>query len=149
MDRDAINKLLGDYFTAFNQLDAKAVASLFSEDAMWCDLAMAREMRGPAEVAAFVTEIAALSPDFSLVRRRTVIDGDHAVVLHDMTGHQNAEFMGFAATGRIFDVPVSSHFEFRGGKISSLTDNWNLYALLAGLGLIASESVSATEFKTA
>ena len=136
MDKEAVRKHLDSYFAAFNKLDAKAVASLFAEDAIWRDLAMAREMRGRDEIAAFVAEIVALSPDFSLTCRRIVIDGNQAAVLHDMAGHQTAEFMGYPATGGPYEVRVSSHFEFSDGMISNLTDNWNLHTLLSDLGLI-------------
>ena len=135
MNNETIGKLLDCYFTAFNGLDAKAVASLFVEDASFCDLAMARTMRGREEIAAFVTEISSLSPDFSLTRRQTLIDGNRAAVTHNMAGTHAGAFMGFPATGRLYRIPVSTYFEFREGKISCVTDNWNLLTLLTDLRL--------------
>ena len=135
VDRQAIGNLLDFYFTAFNRLDSEAVASLFVEDATLRDLAMGREMRGRSEIAAFVTEISSLSPDFSLTRRQTLIDGSRAAVMHDMAGTHAGEFMGFPATGRLYHVPVSTYFEFHQGKISCTTDNWNLLTLLNDLRL--------------
>ena len=111
------------------------MASFFTDDCVFEDMAFGIVMHGKNEVQEFVATTLAAYPDFAMVRKSSFGAGPWLATEWVMTGTHTGDLEGMPPTGKSFSVRGVSISEFYRGKISRHTDYWNLYSLLQQLRL--------------
>lgn len=114
--------LVHDLVAAISSHDAEKIASLFTEDCFYEDVALAGVMRGREALKAGYNEIFAGIPDFKLELESLFIAGNWVGSQWVMTGTPT--------TGKYFSARGASISELRGGKVKRNTDYYDPALLL-------------------
>jgi len=124
------------YLDAWNAHNAAAVARCMADDAVYEDVALGRVLHGPSEIGSFVTEATRSSSDFRFETVSLFTAGLDYANEWIMTGTNDREVRGIAATGRSFRVHGASIGKLNAsGRIVENRDYYNLAELLTQLGL--------------
>lgn len=134
VSRVGVATILDQYYAAFNAGSKQAVLDVFTEDAVFIDQAMEREMNGRDELAGFIDHTWLLSPYFRLEPTQIVIDGSHAAVRLLMSGARAIDAAGRPDPRSHWKIPSTSFFEFREHRISRKEDCWNVLAIPKQIG---------------
>lgn len=111
------------------------MASFFTNDCIFEDMAVAAVNRGKEEVKDFANATLAAYPDFAMEAISSFGDGRWLATEWVMTGTHTGDLEGMPPTGKSFSVRGVSISEFYKGKIRRHTDYWNLSSLLQQLRL--------------
>ncbi|MEH6537421.1 MAG: nuclear transport factor 2 family protein [Psychroserpens sp.] len=115
-----MDDLLGKFYKAFNELDAEAMASCYHDDIVFEDPAFG-VLKGERV------------KNMWRMLCRSQKDKDFKVVFYDIQANENSgdakweAFYTFSKTGRKVHNKIAAHFEFKDGKISKHTDDFNLH----------------------
>ncbi|HEX5805735.1 MAG TPA: nuclear transport factor 2 family protein [Macromonas sp.] len=118
---------------AWNDHDAKKIASFFSQDSTYTDIALELTHHGKDEIIEFAEGTFKGFPDFHLVITSCVSDAQLVAAEWDMimswTGPYPA--LGAVPTGKTYTLKGASvsHFDAH-GKIRQNTDYWNLQSFI-------------------
>ena len=122
MSTDTTRALIDDFYGALQQGDRARLLEILAPDAVWIPPASApieRTEGAEAIVAALggdiVRQMFDLSQPFGLEVRRTVVDGDVAVVQQRLTATAKA-------TGAAYDNQYCWVYEFRDGRLAVLEE---------------------------
>ena len=127
--------VFADYLAAWSSHDAEKVASFFTDDCVFEDMAFGIVMHGKNEVQEFVATTLAAYPDFAMKLTFGFGKGHCFASEWVMTGTHTGNMTGAPATGRSFSVRGASITEFQDGKMKRHTDYWSLSLLLEQLRL--------------
>ena len=111
------------------------MASFFTDDCVFEDMAFGIVMHGKNEVQEFVATTLAAYPDFAMKLTFGFGKGHCFASEWIMTGTHTGNMTGAPATGRSFSVRGASITEFQDGKMKRHTDYWSLSLLLEQLRL--------------
>lgn len=128
-------EFLQRYYESWGRSDPDLVASFFTADGVFEDLAFAAKFEGKDGVRSFVELTYAGVPDFKVVPTRVVVEGDKAAAAWTMTGTHSGDLPGLPATGKSFEVRASSIIVLTDGAISEIVDYWNPLEFKAQVGL--------------
>ena len=131
-----VEKMFDDYNAAWLSYDVEKIATFFTDDCVYEDLAIGAVNHGKEELKAFVTLTFAALPDFKIEPKSIFSAGDRVATEWVMTGTQKGDFPGIPATGKSFSVRGASITELRAGKISRWADYWNFASFLQQVGLL-------------
>ena len=134
----AINmkKAAKDLIGAWNSHDVDKIASFFTDDCVYEDLAFGVVNRGKKELKGFIKATFVWSPDLKFELESFFSAGSRTASEWVMTGTHAGEFGGLPATGKSFSVRGVSISELRGDKISRHADYYNLVSFLQQVGLL-------------
>lgn len=134
----AINmkRVAKDYIGAWNSHDADKIASFFTDDCVYEDLAFGMVARGKKEIKDFIKVTFVWSPDLKFELKSFFSAGGRTATEWVMTGTHAGELPGMPATGKSFSLRGVSISELREGKISRNTDYYNLVSFLQQVGLL-------------
>lgn len=132
--RDRFHATLDAYYTAFNAMDKQGILSVFTEDAVFIDHTMGRNMKGRGELAGFVDDTWRRCPYFHLEPTQFLIDGDEAAVQLFMSGAAKLDSSGGPKSGHQWRIPSTSFFKFSGTQISWKADCWNALSIPRQIG---------------
>ncbi len=127
---------LQEYLAAWNAHDADRVASYFTEDAKYEDVAMGMISQGKEQIKGFAEATFRSTPDVKFELISAFVAGDGAGLEWVMSGTHNGDWPGLPATGKSFSIRGASATEFTGDKISRNSDYWNFASLLQQLGVM-------------
>jgi len=134
----AINmkKVAADVIGAWNSHDVDKIASFFTDDCVYEDLAFGMVARGKKEINDFLKVTFVWSPDLKFELKSFFSVGGRTASEWVMTGTHAGEVPGIPATGKSFSVRGASIEELRGGKISRHSDYYNVVSFLQQVGLL-------------
>ena len=129
------------YFAAWNRHDPLGVARHVADNGVIEDVTTGHVMRGPAEVAEFVSSVTASASDLHFEMCSLLTTGDSYLCEWVMAGTNDGPLEDTPATGRRFSVRgVSVGRLDRDGRIVENRDYWNRATVLTQLGLLAGET---------
>lgn len=121
-----LERVLDEWGRAWAAHDIDRLVSLFTDDAVYEDIALSAVSRGKAELRAFAEQTFAVIPDFRLDVVSRFACGGHGAIEWTMSGTQAFDIPGFPATGKSFSsLRAVTIVEFRDGKISRNSDYWD------------------------
>jgi len=131
-----MKKFAKDYIGAWNSRDVDKIASFFTDDCVYDDVAFGMVARGKKEINDFLKVTFVWSPDLKFELKSFFGAGGRTATEWVMTGTHAGELPGIPATGKSFSVRGVSISELREGKISRNTDYYNLVSFLQQVGLM-------------
>jgi len=132
-----LEKMMNDYFAAWNTHDVEKMLSFFTDDIVYEDVAMGKVNRGKKELKDGISYTFVDFSDFKLEIKSSFIAGDRGAVEWVMSGaFVHSSVPGLRATGKRFSVRGASIIEFRKGKISRGSDYWDRATLDQQVGLM-------------
>jgi steroid delta-isomerase-like uncharacterized protein len=141
MTRDEIAALFARRQTAWDQLDAVALAADYAEDAtVDSPLAGGSATGRDAIERLYVTYFAAF-PDLKFDYEMMVIDGDDVAQLFRVTGTDSGGFMGMAPTRRKITFRCGFFYTVRDGSITRERRVYDFTGLLIQVGLLKAKPV--------
>jgi steroid delta-isomerase-like uncharacterized protein len=126
---------------AWNSHDVDGVLALMTEDIEYCDDSWPRPMRGHTDVREFLEAVWRAMPDmtFELLSGPYLINGEPCAAFHwrgcaTLTGP--LEPLGFAPTGRRWELDGGDFYEFRGGRVCKVRTAYDVLSVSRQLGLL-------------
>ena len=133
----ALPSLLAEWTAAFNSGDADQLLALYTDDALWEEVAIGLSARGQDEIRAHLDRLFAAVPDIAVDVTSGFVAGDRAVVEWVISGTYSSDFPGLPpAAGQRFSFRGASVFELTDEKIRRYTEYWDAYGFLVQLGAL-------------
>jgi steroid delta-isomerase-like uncharacterized protein len=141
----ALSPLLEEWLAAFNAGEPEQLLALYTDDAVWEEVAIGLDARGPDQIRAHLERLFTASPDINYAVTSGFVADDHAVLEWVVTGTYSADFPGLPpATGQSFSFRGASVFTLADGKISHYTEYWDAYTFLVQLGALPAPGAGGT-----
>ena len=131
-----VERMFKDYGLAWSSHDAEKIASFFTDDCVYEDVAIGAVNRGKKELKDFINGTFAAFPDFKIEPKSLFFSGDWVGSEWIMTGTHTGDFPLMPATGKSFSIRGASISELHEGKFRRNTDYWNLASFLQQVGLM-------------
>lgn len=135
----ANEKLLDDMYSAWRAHDPEKVASYYTDDCVYEDMAMGVVNRGKDQVLDFAREVYATMPDFRVVYETRFATETHGCGQWVITATWNGPFEGMDRTGWKVEFTGLSLYEFRDGKIALAKDCWDFTVMQKQLEVLRSD----------
>src|SRR5215211_4530702 len=90
----ALPPTLDEWLAAFNAGEADQLLALYTDDALWEELAIGLAARGPDAIRAHLERLFTAAPDIRYEVTSSVVSGDRAVLEWVVTGTYQADFPG-------------------------------------------------------
>jgi len=119
-------------FVAWNAHDPDAVASFYTDDVVYEDVAFGMVAHGHAEMRKLAADFFAAVPDMKLELVSTNVDKNHGATEWVFSGTD----AGLYKTGKKFSVRGASLFEMRGEKISHNKDFYDSATIMKQVGAV-------------
>ena len=133
----ALPPLLAAWATAVNSGDVDQVLALYTDDALWEEVAIGLAASGQGEIRAHLDRLYTAVPDFTVDVTNGFVTGDQAVVEWEISGTYSSDFPGLPpAAGQHFSIRGASVFALADGKIRRYTEYWDAYQFLVQLGAL-------------
>lgn len=129
-------KMFREYLATWSTHDVEKMASFFTDDCVYENLASGQVYRGKDSLKAWAKMTFAMIPDFKVDARSLFASGDWLACEWVMTGTQTGEARGLPATGKSFKVRGSTIVELRDGKILRNADYWDSATWMRQLGVV-------------
>lgn len=130
-----VNHALDLWAEGWSSHNMATVASVFTDDCIYEDVALGVVNHGKNELKAFGDGFIAGAPDVKVEVTSRFSAGDMAAAEWEMSGTHNGDLPGMPATGKPFSLRGVSVFEMRGDSISRCSDYWDLATFKRQLGL--------------
>ena len=130
--RDKNTDLIQRQYAAWNAHDADKVASLYTDDVIYEDVAFGLIARGHAEMRKMAADFFAGVPDLKLEVVSNTSMGNRGSVEWVFSGTD----VGLYKTGKKFSVRGASVYELRGGKFSSNRDYYDSASIMRQVGIL-------------
>ena len=114
----------------------ETVASVFTEDCIYEDVALGVVNRGKEELKAFGNGFIAGVPDLRVEVTSRFASGDMAAAEWGMSGTHKGDLPGMLATGKTFSLRGVSIFQMRGDSVIRCSDYWDLATFQKQLGFM-------------
>ena len=124
--------LVQKQFAAWNSHDADKVASFYTDDVVYEDVAFGLKAQGHAELRKMAADFFAGVPDLKLEVVSNTSMGDRGSVEWVFSGTD----VGLYKTGKKFSVRGASVYELRGGKFSSNRDYYDSASIMRQVGIL-------------
>ena len=133
----ALASPLAEWATAVNSGDIDQVLALYTDDALWEEVAIGLAAHGQDEIRAHLDRLYTAVPDITFDVSSGFVAGDRAVVEWTVSGTYSSDFPGLPpAAGQHFSIRGASVFELADGKIRRYTEYWDAYLFLVQLGAL-------------
>jgi steroid delta-isomerase-like uncharacterized protein len=136
MTRQQVQALFARRETALSQRDVSAISSLYADDVVVESPMAGGPVQGRAAADEVNRAFVAGFPDVNFTRDALVIDGDRAVWIGEVRGTDTGGFMGLAATGKPFRLPMVMVFSLRDGAIVREQRIYDFSGMLIQIGLL-------------
>jgi steroid delta-isomerase-like uncharacterized protein len=124
-----------DEIADLNRGDLDAVLAYYTEDVWFEDITVGEPCRGKAAMGAFMRQFLDGFPDLRVTVRHCVAAGDTVTAEYGLSGTHTGVFLGFAPTGRSFDVPAVSIYVHDGTLFTRETVYYDSATMFRQLGL--------------
>jgi steroid delta-isomerase-like uncharacterized protein len=129
---DRSTDLVQREFAAWNAHDADKVASFYTDDVVYEDVAFGMKAHGHAEMHKLAADFFAAVPDLKLELVSNASMGDRGSVEWVFGGTD----VGLYKTGKKFSVRGASVYELRGEKFSSNRDYYDSASIMRQVGIL-------------
>ena len=102
------------------------VASVFTDDCIYEDVALGVVNKGKEQLIAFGNGFIGGVPDLDVDVTSRFVSGDKAAAEWTMTGTHSGDLPGMPASGKTFSLRGVSTFDLRGDRLSRCSDYWDL-----------------------
>jgi steroid delta-isomerase-like uncharacterized protein len=119
-------------FAAWNSHDADKVASFYTDDVVYEDVAFGLKANGQVQMRKLAADFFAGIPDLKLEVVSNTSRGDRGSVEWVFSGTD----VGLYKTGKKFSVRGASVYELRGGKFSSNRDYYDAASIMRQVGIL-------------
>ena len=111
---------LAEWAVAYSSADADRLLALYTDDALWEEVAIGLAAHGQDEIRAHLDRLYTAVPDFTVDVTNGFVAGDQAVVEWEISGTYSSDFPGLPpASGQHFSIRGASVFELADGKRAS------------------------------
>lgn len=127
------------YIEAWNRHDGEAVASFFTDDAVYVDHTLGARAEGRDAIKRFVEQAAEeASSDYKITVLDSFEGGDRYAAVSTFAGTHDRSSPNppLQATGKPFSVQMVSIGRLEGDKIKENTDYWNMAEMLTQIGVM-------------
>jgi steroid delta-isomerase-like uncharacterized protein len=135
-ETDRLARLAQDLIAAWNDHDARRVASFFAEDYIGDDVGMADSLHGPRDVRRYVNYNFLGFPDLRFELHDTLAQGDRIALIWTVRGTHRGHVMNIPPTGAAVEVKGISVLTVRDGKIWRSLRVWDVAGMLRHIGLL-------------
>ncbi len=126
------NTLLDRQFAAWNAHDPEKVASLFTDDVVYEDVAFGQVAHGREELKKMAAGFFAAIPDMKLEIVSFSQHGNEGSVEWVLSGTD----VGLYKTGKKFSVRGASRYQLRGGKFAANKDFYDKATIMQQVGVL-------------
>jgi steroid delta-isomerase-like uncharacterized protein len=130
-----VRHAVDEWAEGWSRHDMEWVASVFTNDCIYEDVALGVTNRGKEELIAFGNGFIEGVPDLKVEVTSCFVTGDRAATEWKMSGTHTGNLPGMPATGRSFSLRGASVFQIRGDRILRCSDYWDLATFEKQLGL--------------
>jgi len=131
----AQTSVINDAAAAWSSYDMEKVASLYTDDIVYEDIAFGSIKRGKEELRAFIKECFVMFSDWKTEVKSSVISGDWGYSEWIWSATHTGNHPKLPATGKRFSIRGASVYELKEGKIKRKTDYYNLVDFLQQIGI--------------
>jgi predicted ester cyclase len=141
MTRKQVEALVVRREHAQDQHDAAGVTGLYAEDAVVDSPTAGGTVTGRKAIEEVTRAWFAGIPDVRFTRETLVIDGDRVVWIGEVSGTDTGGFMGLAATGRPFRLPMVVVCTLKDGAIIREQRIYDFTGMLVQIGLLKAKPI--------
>jgi steroid delta-isomerase-like uncharacterized protein len=124
-------------YEAINRRNLDAVAAAYAPDAVLTDHPNGETAKGPAEIAAYLSQFVAAMSDLRFTVSEAIDAGDTVVIQATGEGTQDGALGPFPASGRRATVPICNVIRYNAdGQIVTDEVYWDQLSFLVQLGHI-------------
>ena len=131
---DQIHLLVHELYDAWSLHQPERIDEIFTDDGIYEDVAGGQIARGKEAIKALLHAAYAWAPDFRVTMKSLVVEDDSAATEWISEGIQTGPIGDLPASGNSFRLRGASILTFRGGKIASVTDYYDMATFLRQLG---------------
>jgi steroid delta-isomerase-like uncharacterized protein len=136
MTRKQVEALMLRREHAQSQQDVPGITALYSDDIVVDSPMAGGTVRGRDANAEVYHAWAAAFPDAAFTRKALVIDRDRAVWIGEVRGTDTGGFMGIAATGKPFQLPMVFLYTVKDGAIVHEQRIYDFTGMLIQIGVL-------------
>lgn len=129
-------KMFRDYIASWNMHDVEKIASFFTDDCVYDNLARGQTYRGKDQLKEWGKASFDAIPDFKLDVTSIFASGDLLASEWVMTGTLSGNSPMLPANGKSFSVRGSTIVQLKDGKIRRNSDYWDLATFLRQVDLM-------------
>jgi steroid delta-isomerase-like uncharacterized protein len=119
--------------------DLDKMVAIYTEDCIYEDVALGRIMHGKKEIRAFLKEFITACPDDGSLEINSCFASSNRMCMEfTMNGTIKGSFLGVQATGKAISIRGVHVCEFKGDKVSKVSDYWDTASLMRQLGILPS-----------
>lgn len=131
---EKIRRLVNELYTAWSLHQPERIDTLFTDDAIYEDVAAGRTQHGKDEIKQLLRAAFAWAPDFRVAMISLTVGDDRAATEWVSEGIQTGPIGDLPASGDSFRLRGASILMFRDGKIAKVTDYYDMATFLRQLG---------------
>jgi steroid delta-isomerase-like uncharacterized protein len=129
-----LSNALDEWAEGWSNHDMERVASVFTDDCIYEDVALGVVNRGKDQLKAFGNGFIAGVPDLKVEVTSRFASGDKAAAEWTMSGTHTGDLPGMPATGKTFSLRGASAFQLQGNRVIRCSDYWDLATFQKQLG---------------
>lgn len=124
---------------AWSEKDIDLLASLFTEDCVYIDMALSARHEGRSGVREFAEGVFQTMPDFDLQFPVRLVGDERGSSHWIIKAHWNGDFEGVDRTGHAIEFTGLSSYRFVDGKIAENIDCWDYVHMIKAFGIVPAE----------
>lgn len=131
---EQIHRLVHELYAAWSLHEPDRINTIFTDDAIYSDVAGGKNQRGKEQIKQLLRSAFAWAPDFRVTLISLTVGSDAAATEWLSEGIQTGPIGDLPASGNSFRLRGASILTFRDGKISKVTDYYDMATFLRQLG---------------
>ncbi len=131
---DQIRRLVNELYAAWSLHQPERIDAIFTDDGIYEDVAGGQVHRGKEEIKQLLRSAFTWAPDFRVTMKSLVIAENSAATEWVSEGIQTGPIGNLPASGNSFRLRGTSILGFRNGKITRVTDYYDMASFLKQLG---------------
>jgi steroid delta-isomerase-like uncharacterized protein len=141
MTRKQVEALFARWEAAINQHDARGHSALYAEDVVLESPVAGGAVHGRTAVEEVGRAYFSGLPDVTFTRESLIIDGNRVVWIGEVRGTDTGGFMGLAATGKPFRLPMVVVCTLKDGAIVRDKRIYDFTGMLMQIGVLKAKPV--------
>jgi steroid delta-isomerase-like uncharacterized protein len=130
---EQIHRLTNELYTAWSLHQPERIDAIFTDDAVYEDIAGGTVHRGKEEIKQLLRAAFAWAPDFRVTIQSLIIGDDEAATQWVTEGIQTGPIGDLPASGNSFRLHGASILKFRDNKLARVTDYYDMATFLRQL----------------
>jgi len=133
---NSASKLVKTWVNAYNELNAIAMANLYTSDGIFEDVPNNFQVQGPSNIQCLMQNNQKALGDIKLQLTSVLGQKDFAVAQYSFSATNTGFISDPTTIGKSFEVPVATIFVIKNKKIARSTDYYDDAAIFVQVGLI-------------